>query len=388
MIVRSEPGCNLIKIVALFETGRDVESKKALAQSVASMLKKTTRSKSNLTLQKAIDYYGATIEIYATPLYMTAEMYCLKQCVLPVLDLFFEVLFEAEFKSANWKVVRSIQQESIRQNEFQTDFWADKLLSESLFGKDGILGYYSSVEDYNRIQIEDIQAYYRSFVQPLKPIWFLAGDIDANIKTYIHQKEKSYQLKSKRRTKSEAPFLPPVVEIKELKESSQASIRLATIIPRQNFDEFLEIEILNTYLGGYYLSQLMKLLRIEKGYTYGAYTHCVHYKNYSMLTISFEADKKYIQPALKAIKTLFDRLKRMKTMDLSEAKEQYYSMWSKQSEKSLQELMYEIKLYKLGYDYEVYKDKLSNYKKQNNINLEKYKSTLLNFESYTQAIVF
>lgn len=388
MVVVNEPGCGLIKIVAIFQVGRDREQKKALAQATANMLKKSTIKKTNLKLQSAIDRLGANIEIYASPLYITAELHCLKLFEKEGLDLFFEILFEATFMKDDWDISKKISKETIIQNEFQTDFWADKLLSESILGQDNMYGYYSSATDYDSIEIKEINSFYQAYIKPNRPNWYLAGDINKNTEKLIKSKEAGYSLKKTKRNIPAVQLHPKSIIKKSLAEATQASIRLGLIIPRDSFEDFLSLELINTYLGGYYLSQLMMSLRIKHGYTYGVYSHLLHLPEYSLLSISYETDERNIDSSLSAIKNLFSRLDSKKSLDLKEAKEQYFSMWSKQSERSLQEIMYEIRLSKLGYSYTEYIDRVQQYKSLNPSNIEKYKSTLLNFESYTQTIVF
>jgi hypothetical protein len=50
--------------------------------------------------------------------------------------------------------------------------------------------------------------------------------------------------------------------------------------------------------------------------------------------------------------------------------------------------MYEIKLSKLGYDYTEYKKRVKDYKTLSTAHIEKFKHQILDFNSYTQVIVY
>lgn len=64
MKIISEPGCQVFKLVALFPIGRNLESKPALVQSVAAMMKKSTQKKTNKRLHECLDKYSIQIEIF------------------------------------------------------------------------------------------------------------------------------------------------------------------------------------------------------------------------------------------------------------------------------------------------------------------------------------
>ncbi len=392
MLLLEESNSNLIKAVFLFEIGRDKETKKALAQSLANILKKSTLRKDNLELQEAIDFYGASIDIYASPLYMTAELHCLAPHFNIMIDLLCEILFEANFTENEWLVTKKITQESISQNEMQTEFWADKLISESILGSESIYGYYSTSIDYDKIVLQDIKDFYSNFIQRSSPKIFLAGEVNSTSLKYIQAKLSEYKTTETSRI---LPQIDPIKTsdtiIKKLESGQQSSIRMGILVPRFTFEDFICLEVLNTFLGGYFLSELMKKLRIELGLTYGVYSHCVHFENTSLLIISFETDTENINPSFNAIIELFNRLKLETKSPLTEAIKQYYGQWSKNSERTIQELSYHTKLYKLGYNYDDYKESLeslwSEKLKLNSRIIDTYKFSLLNFENYMKVIV-
>lgn len=389
MHIIAEPNCQVIKLVAIFDIGRHCESKRGLASSVANMMKKATKAKSNQILQEYIDRYALNIDIYSSPLYFTCELHCHKNFIYQAVSIFFEILFEANFTAEIWDIVRNQTKESILQQENQTDFWADKILSEHVFGENHPLGYYSQSSDYDSIDLENINSFYSQFIQKRLPVLFLAGDINTSIEDLILDKLATYTL-SRTKIEFELNYTNVSTQIlkKKLEDSSQASIRLGKLIPRRNFEEFIELELYNTMLGGYYTSQLMQELRIKNGYTYGAYSYFIHFPEFSFFQIGFESDSQVIKPSILAIKNLFLRLKLDDNAGLTEARKQYYSQWSKNAERSLQEIMYQIKMYKLGYNYEDYSTIVNQYEAPLPFNFSRFNEEIYNFESYNQALVY
>ncbi len=388
MVIIREPNSQVVKLLALFDVGRHHESKRGLAMSVANMLKKATLSKPNQILQENIDRYALHIDEYSSPQYITAEMHFHSRFIKEGISVFFEILFEASFPENIWQVVQNQSKELIIQQENQTDFWADKLMSEHVLGAENPLGYYSQVSDYDSISKIDLEQFYLKFIQTRKPKLFLAGDVDMDIESYINvQVSKYHFVPSENASPVEKPFHSPTILTKKIEGSSQASIRMGKLINRNTFYDFLELEIYNTMLGGYYTSELMKELRIQHGFTYGVYSYLIHFPKFSLFQIGYETDEEAIAPSLSAIKQLFSRLETDATHHLYEARKQYYSQWSKNAERSLQEIMYHIKLTKLGYQYSEYTSMIENYTAPLPFDFSRFKADFFNFESYSQSIV-
>lgn len=389
MEIIAEPGCQVFKLVALFPIGRDIEPKRALVQSVAAMMKKATQKKTNKRLHEWLDKYSIQIEIFSTPTHFTAELYCHVKFLNHAIPVFFEILFLAKFTNTQWRIVRDQTMSFIEQQMKQTDFWADKLLSEHLLGMQHSLGYYSQPLDYTLINLEDIRLFYSKFIQTCKPKFFLAGDNTEAISKLVNIEMKNYHFSNtiKRKSISIKQNLAQMIE-KKMSGTAQASVRLGQIFERKSFLDFQKLELLNIFLGGYYMSELMKLLRVELGLTYGVYSHLNHFPGYSVFYIGFETDKKNVDKALEAISTLFIRLKKEMKLKIAESAKEYYSQWSKNGERSLQEIMYAVRMQKLGYpysDYIAWVNSLEDLPKSATISIE---STIFDFSKYSKTVVY
>jgi len=389
MHIIAEPGSQVFKLIALFPVGRDIESKRALVQSMAAMMKKSTQKKSNKRLHEWLDRYSIQVEIYSTPTHFTAELYCHVSFLNQAIPIFFEILFQSQFTNTQWRIVRDQTMSFIEQQMKQTDFWADKLLSEHLLGNQNPLGYYSHPEDYANIKLLDIQNFYSEHIAKRAPLFFLAGDHTDVAAQLINLEKKNYKLLTTNRERvSTFTSSPPRKIEKKMSGSAQASIRLGQIFQRNSFLDFQNLELINMFLGGYYMSELMKILRIELGLTYGVYSYLNHFPDYSVFYIGFETDRKNIPSALEAISKLFLRLKKEMKIKIAESAKEYYSQWSKNGERSLQEIMYAVRMQKLGYNYTEYVawgSSLENLPVDKTISIE---YPIFDFSKYSKSIVY
>src|SRR5690606_25197640 len=65
------------------------------------------------------------------------------------------------------------------------------------------------------------------------------------------------------------PEYHPTQVLLEKKDSLQSAIRIGKRLINKQHPDFIEMQILNTVLGGYFGSRLMTNIREDKGYTYG-----------------------------------------------------------------------------------------------------------------------
>jgi predicted Zn-dependent peptidase len=95
-------------------------------------------------------------------------------------------------------------------------------------------------------------------------------------------------------------------------DSLQSAIRIGKVLFNKNHHDYCGMFFLNTVLGGYFGSRLMKNIREEKGYTYGIYSNIVCMRDSGYLTISTEVSNEYVKPALNEIKKEILRLQQQK----------------------------------------------------------------------------
>ena len=66
--------------------------------------------------------------------------------------------------------------------------------------------------------------------------------------------------------------------------------------------DYLKMKVLNTILGGYFVSRLMANIREDKGYTYGIGSALIPFSEHGLFLIASEVGSQFEQDALKEIK--------------------------------------------------------------------------------------
>jgi predicted Zn-dependent peptidase len=95
-------------------------------------------------------------------------------------------------------------------------------------------------------------------------------------------------------------------------DSLQSAIRIGKTLFDKKHPDYCGMVFLNTILGGYFGSRLMKNIREEKGYTYGIYSNIMCMRDSGYFTITTEAGNEYVKSTIEEIKNEILRLQQQK----------------------------------------------------------------------------
>ena len=145
---------------------------------------------------------------------------------------------------------------------------------------------------------------------------FVAGRVTDEVMGYIEEcfgNEKWGHNRVKERMALPEPrgFKEKRVTIKK-NDGMQSSVKIGMFMPDRMHKDFLDLRVMNTMLGGYFGSRLMKNIREDKGYTYGIASGIVSYPGNSILVISTETDNGYVEGVISEVKNEIDRMKNEK----------------------------------------------------------------------------
>jgi len=93
-----------------------------------------------------------------------------------------------------------------------------------------------------------------------------------------------------------------------MKEAVQASVRMGKPLFSRKNPDFNGLSIVNTILGGYFGSRLMKNIREEKGLTYGISSHLVTMRDHGFFMIGSTVEAASANAALRECRTELTRL--------------------------------------------------------------------------------
>lgn len=269
---------DLVKIEIVLNRGRHVEQKKLSSRFCARMLKEGTQIRNQDDINDFFDFYGAHFNVQYHLDYASFSLVCLTKYCRKLIPLVFEIITKPEFNSTDLKRLKKRAKSKLKLSLADNDALSFRILTEKIFGSQHAYGYNSTLEDIDRIRVEDLEAFHQTFY--CKPNFkiFLSGSVSPDIKNdllaHIHQlPEQRFFSDRSAEYSIEDPFHPDVVYLKnDYAFNTQSSIKMGKRIIQRNHADYIPVHFTNTLLGGFFGSRLMQNIREKEGLTYNIYS--------------------------------------------------------------------------------------------------------------------
>lgn len=304
----SEPVVNLTLVMS---AGNYFQNKHFTASFAASLLKKGTLNFTSTEIAEKLDFYGASLSVQAGMYLFSISLSCLTTKLEEILPILKDLLNNSTFPEKEIELEKKNRIQRLEINSGKTNYLASVKFNEVIFGENHSCGYRPTEALINDVSKEDILEHYENKIRLKESSYILlSGDINAQIISLVNQEIGSIPLKEKI-TFVFKPYKPSTqtdffIE-KEL--SVQASIRIGNASIDVKHEDYLDLEILNRILGGYFGSRLMKNIREENGYTYGIYSYLSPFQGGSYFCIATDVGVQYKEATLNEISKEINRLK-------------------------------------------------------------------------------
>jgi predicted Zn-dependent peptidase len=172
-----------------------------------------------------------------------------------------------------------------------------------VFGEEHPYGRAVRHEDYTGIGREMLQQFHSSYYRQNVMTLFASGRIESDSVSLINKHFGTAGLPGRAET------YPPALEEKDectrdriiKKGAIQSAIRIGSRTINKRHPDYFGLKILDTVLGGYFGSRLMKNIREEKGYTYGIHSSIRSYRLSGYKSISAEVGSDHTDEATREI---------------------------------------------------------------------------------------
>ncbi|MFT4645573.1 MAG: zinc protease [Planctomycetota bacterium] len=304
----SEPVVNLTIVMS---AGNYFQDKKFAASFASSLMKKGTSNFSANDIAEKLDFLGASLSIEAGMYLLSVSLSCLATKLAEILPIVKDVLNNSTFPEKELVIEKKNRIQRLEINKGKTNYLASIKFNEVVFGENHSCGYRPTEALINAITREDILAHYENKIKLKESSYLLlSGDLNNDIISLVNKEIGSIELKEKL-ISTEEPF-ESSKEIEffiEKEDSVQASIRIGIMSIDAQHEDYLDLEILNRILGGFFGSRLMKNIREENGYTYGIYSYLSPYLGGSYFCIATDVGVQYKEATLNEISKEINRLK-------------------------------------------------------------------------------
>lgn len=284
----------VIKLEWVFFAGNSFEEKNIVAATTNYLLKNGTKQKNAFAINDHFEFYGAYLNRSCTNETATLSLHSLSKHIPKLLPVVAEILTESIFPQEELEIYIQNQKQRLQVNLAKCDFVANRLIDEYLFGINHPYGKYTTANDFDSLQKDEMEKFYNKYYKHGKCILFVAGKLPSDI---LEQLNKNFGGLAFQTNAAELPQ-HKIIAAKEKKaliindeNGVQGAIRLARTFPNRHHPDFIKSQVLNNIFGGYFGSRLMSNIREDKGYTYGIHSYIQNHIGQTAWMISTEAGR-------------------------------------------------------------------------------------------------
>ncbi len=286
-----DPALQLFRLRLVSRTGADREAIPGLARLTMSVLTKGTSSRSAQQIAEELEYMGAAISSSADWDACAVSLAVLPEFGSAALSIFADIIQNPTFPEFEVERLRKQHIAGLLQSKFDPSYQASFALNQVLFAHhpyqhslDG------TVTDLTQITRKDCEQFYRETFVPQNVFIVAAGSYPLSVlKTMLNAELGAWQrtaenVKAETLRAVEFPATP-TLGVVDNPEAVQAEMALSIPAPSYTDSLYPAFLLANTVLSGSFLSRLNRVLREEKGYTYGIFGSVRHRRYAHFLVI-------------------------------------------------------------------------------------------------------
>ena len=281
----------IIKIEVIFDAGSWYQEKPFVSASVNEMLLEGTKMLNAQQIAEKLDFYGAFMQPAPTKDHGSITLYTLKKYFPKTIELLAESIKKPVFPEHELGIYKNKRKQQFIIEMEKVTSLARREFNARLFGEKHPYGYIAEADDYDKLNQADLLNFHKKYYHPGTCKIIISGKVsDADIKLTEQHFGQNDWIKQTDAPKLQLdyPINSQNEYIVEKEDVTQTAIRIGKIIINKEHPDFHKLNVVNTILGGYFGSRLMKVIREEKGYTYGINSVIVSLTNVAFFVIVSE----------------------------------------------------------------------------------------------------
>lgn len=295
------------KFELYFDAG-SIHGATEIASVVNSLLLSGTKEKTSVQINSEIDGLGGFLEQGVSMENAVFTVYALRENILPIARIIRDAVQNCTFDERELEQLIKERKQKLSVNLEKVSVLAQRSFRQRFFNSSEKYGRITNKEDLDNISRDELKIFHQKhYLKGLKKM-VLVGNFSQN---EIDSFMDVFGVWASEETSSfEAGFK----NIKgyshlEKKDALQTAIRIGCHLFNKTHEDYSDFLVLNTIIGDYFGSRLMRNIREDKGYTYGIGSMVSEMENTGYFMIGTEVGKKIKDLALAEIKYELDKLK-------------------------------------------------------------------------------
>ncbi len=282
----------------VFENGRIAEHKPLVSRVCANQILEGTQSIAAEEVVDKLDYYGAHCAVHADLDFTVLSMSCLQRHFKELSQFVLDLLTEPAFREGDLAKAKVFYLSQLQHQLAEPDYISYREFTSKIYGEHSVYGYNSSADLFQSIENEDLKKYHRENYLAGKLKVFYCGDLsEEHVGHFISQIGRLASGTPEHRPYTVVPAKAGRWHF-PLKNCAQLSLKLGCRTFKRDDPDFYSMYVLNTILGDYFGSRLMKKIREDRGLTYDIHSTLDAQKHDGCFYISAELAPQQFEAAL------------------------------------------------------------------------------------------
>ena len=272
------------------------KGKSGLARLTAAVLNCGTRTKTPEELEVALGLLGARVSFGVSTERMQLSGSCLKKNFPQVLRLVEEMLLEPRWDETALELARKRMIGNIRQSSTEPKVLARHVFRQMMYGPENVLSNsaLASEKEVAAITMEDIKTFYQTHIVPGQATFdFVGGYEKKEVMKFLQPLARTWTTGGASQERLNLNFMAPQAKVYfvDYPGAKQSYILLGCPAMPKASNDYYPAKMVNQLLGASSNALLFDVLRLQHGYTYGAYSFfdCGKYANEFRATSSVQA---------------------------------------------------------------------------------------------------
>ena len=293
----------LMRVEFIFDAGQVKEDFPLVASTTNAMLLEGSLNYTAKEINNAFDFYGAFVNLFIQKDSSGVTVFFLNKYIEKILELCYEILFRPVFPEQELNSLQKKRLQLYLMNRQKVQNLATDKFFESVFGPLHPYGKQIFSDDFENVTTTRLLNFHSDFYAKGNMSIIISGKIHKDTKAILNNFFGEHNCKSRMPDIENVPIVGNKnrKEFIEKKGALQSAIRIGSATINKRHTDYNGLMILDTLLGGYFGSRLMKNIREEKGYTYGINSSVMSLNQSGYKVIATETGKKYTTKTLDEI---------------------------------------------------------------------------------------
>lgn len=300
----NKPGLCFLELV--FSNGRWTETTKLSARLSAQLIMEGTDGVKPDVVADFIDFHGAHLSVQADLDFTFISLSCLQKHFGTLTEFLCNLALSPAYRKEDLDRNRSFLHSQLKHQLSEPDYVSYREFTSLIYGRDTAYGYNTTPELLDALRVEDLRSYHDANYCGNYLSAFYCGEMDERTVELLEQQLNRFPVGGAAGSPSAQEQIASPATARShhpMKHSRQISLKFGLRTFQRKHPDFFGTYMLNTVLGDYFGSRLMKNIREDKGLTYDIHSALDCQVHDGCFYISAELNPRQLESALKLIRT-------------------------------------------------------------------------------------